>query len=126
MLARYDAVTFAEVDRIFGVDRALRLFSAQCPADIRRFHEPETNSDVPKAFTHRLRVKTVIRSYPGARHKLNGQCDSLLVQRAHLPDMIGDEGRNKSTQPCQKDCLAGNASDLAFSQLPYELSDGQG
>src|SRR5215472_17608404 len=40
--------------------------------------------------------------------------------------MISDEGRNKSTQACQKDCPPGNSSDLAFSQLPCELRDGQG
>ena len=126
MLTRHHVVALAEIDGIVGFDRALGFFAVERSRNVGIFHKAETHRHPPKALAERLDMKPALGAHAWRRGKLHRQRDGLLIERAHLAHVIGDQLRNKAPQPGQENRAAGNTRDLMIAQLADELPDRDG
>src|ERR1051326_8745879 len=125
LLASDHMVTLAEKQRGVGIERTIGFCPVQGGGNVGIFKKAEMNGDVPKTFTKAFDTQPVFGPYPRSAPKTDRQRDRFFVERAHLANVIGDQGRHDVAESREKDRLAGHTPDLAFAQLPHELGHGQ-
>ena len=115
-------VPAAEIDCVFEVDRTSTIFRLpQSGGNVRHLNEAEVHGYVPKTLGELRELDTLARHDARDFLEFYRQRDHGLRQRSHLCDVLGNQERDRRSDPRQKNSCAGHARDTALLEVAEEL-----